>query len=131
MKNLILLPLILMFSINMYSQGLGLTIKEVHEQRQGQRYIDDTTSMGYRYNEYQCTGNYLCTATTYVFNKIDETILVMDLFELGYLSETMKYLNNKAIYTSNFIWVDEKESHLVEIKLNSENKQFVVIYTRL
>ena len=96
-----------MFSISMYSQGLGLTKKEVHELRQGQRYIDDTTSMGYRYNEYQCTGNYLCTATTYVFNKIDETILVMDLFELRYLSETMKYLNNKAIYTSNFIWVDE------------------------
>lgn len=131
MKNLILLPLILMFSINMYSQGLGLTIKEIHEQRQGERYIDDTTSTGYRYNEYKCLENYLCTATTYVFNEIDETILVMDLFDLGHLPETMKYLNNKAIYTSNFIWVDEKESQLVEIKLNSEHKEFIVIYTRL
>ena len=55
----------------------------------------------------------------------------MDLFDLQHLPETMKYLNNKAIYTSSFTWIDEKESHLVELKLNSEHKQFIVIYTRL
>ena len=131
MKKTLLSLLILIFSINMYSQGLGLTQKEIRKQRDGQKYINDTTSMGYNYTEYKCTDGYVCIATTYVFDENNEVTLVMDLFDLQHLPETMKYLNNKAIYTSSFTWIDEKESHLVELKLNSEHKQFIVIYTRL
>ena len=80
MKNILLSVLILMFSINMYSQGLGLTKKEVIEHRQGEKYNDNVTELGYNYTEYYCTEEYLCTATTYVFDENNEVILVMDLF---------------------------------------------------
>ena len=130
MKNILLLLLMLIFNINIYSQGLGLTKEQVRKQREGEKYTNSITSTGYHCTEYQCNEEYFCKATTYVFDENDEVVLVMDLFDLVHLPETLKYLNDKATYTSNFIWIDEREFNLIEIKLNSENKQFIVIYTR-
>ena len=53
MKKTLLSLLILIFSINMYSQGLGLSKENLRKQRDGQKYINDTTSMGYDYTVQQ------------------------------------------------------------------------------
>jgi len=129
MKSILLL--IFIFNVNVYSQGLGLTKKQVQEQRYKDKYIEGITEAGYKYIKYNCNKEYACLTTTYVFNKIKEVILVMEIFDLEYLPITLEYLNKTNLKHSDFVWTNKKDFHLIELKINSKYNQFILIYINL
>lgn len=129
MKNLIII-IILLFGVNSYGQGLGLTMHEIIDQRYDELYTLGVSKKGNAYIQYGCDENYSCTYTMYMLDDIGRTVKVIDVFHISWLDEVKKSLNNENTQIAKCKWYNQEEMHNIELKVIKKENKFQLIYTR-
>lgn len=130
MKNSIIIAVLMMITLSVYAQGIGLTRNELFHAKGDNFYESGLMDNGLEYLTFSCKKDFACYKTNFILDQ-DIVVLVMDVFTIDKLEYVLKYLNSSFASNENSSWNDPEDDNLISLIIDNDYRQFMLIYTSL